>query len=305
MGLRFLPEYDGLVQWPVMLAAVAGYLLSIVVLRQLMAGREKFTLGGFMKVYNATQVVLCAYMLWGFGKWSFSLANPFGLNQAFEAGTEWFMLVHYASKYLDFFDTWIMILKKNDRQLSFLHVYHHASILVVWGYLLQLGQASGTAYFGAAINSLIHLIMYSHFFYTSFGLVNPFKKVVTQIQIVQFYLCLLHAALVVAYETVLDARLAWIQLTYHVTMLILFQSFFKATYEAKPAAAKPASSSTPTNGAVNGTHAATNGTHAAAAAAGEGETAAAVRRSTCQGNAALDRAGPRLGRGSGRTWGER
>jgi hypothetical protein len=248
MGLRYLPAYDAYVQWPVMLGAVAAYLASIVVLRQWMQGRDKFVVSAFTKVYNATQIVLCGYMLWGFALSSVDVANPFGLNQPFDAATEWFMFVHYASKYLDFFDTWIMILKKNDRQLSFLHVYHHASILLVWGYLLQLGQASGTAYFGAAINSLIHLIMYSHYLYTSFGLVNPFKAVVTQCQIAQFYLCLTHAALAVAFETVLNARLAWIQLAYHVSMLVLFTDFQRKTYGDAKKAAKEAKENGHSNG---------------------------------------------------------
>ena len=35
--------------------------------------------------------------------------------------------IHYLSKVYEFADTAIMVLKKNERQISFLHVYHHAS----------------------------------------------------------------------------------------------------------------------------------------------------------------------------------
>lgn len=33
-----------------------------------------------------------------------------------------------ALQYLDFFDTVFIVLRKKDTQLSFLHVYHHATI---------------------------------------------------------------------------------------------------------------------------------------------------------------------------------
>jgi len=240
MGLKFHPELDDFVSWPVLVFAGVFYLLSIVVLKEFMQSREKYTLAGFMRLYNAAQVVLCAYMIYGFARESFAFPNVFGINSDFTAGTEWFVFVHYASKYLDFFDTWIMILKKNYRQLSFLHVYHHASILLVWGGLLNLGQGNGTAYFGAAINSVIHLIMYSHYLYTSFGLVNPFKKFITQAQLIQFGLCLLHAVLAVAFEEKLNARLAWVQFAYHISMLVLFLNFYEKTYKAPAGAGKPA-----------------------------------------------------------------
>lgn len=142
------------------------------------------------------------------------------------------MFVHYLTKYLDFGDTIFMILKQNFRQLSFLHVFHHSSILVVWGYLLQTGHANGTAYFGAAINSFVHTVMYSHYLWTALGYTNPFKQIVTQIQMVQFFLCLLHAVLVALFEHVLPSYLAYLQLSYHIIMIILFTDFQRRTYRA-------------------------------------------------------------------------
>jgi len=38
----------------------------------------------------------------------------------------------YFSKIMEFVDTMIMVLKKNNRQISFLHVYHHSSIFTIW-----------------------------------------------------------------------------------------------------------------------------------------------------------------------------
>ena len=58
------------------------------------------------------------------------------------------------------FDTlWMILKKKSSVQMSFLHLYHHATIGVAWGFLLSLGHGNGTAQYGAFINSVTHIIM--------------------------------------------------------------------------------------------------------------------------------------------------
>merc|ERR1711977_713217 len=110
-----------------------------------------------------------------------SLPNVFGINSEQDSQGEWFVLVHYLSKFFDWFDTlWMILKKKSSTQMSFLHLYHHATIGVVWGYLLSTGNGNGTAQYGAFINSVTHVIMYSHFLWTSYGLKNPFKSLVTK-----------------------------------------------------------------------------------------------------------------------------
>jgi len=128
---------------------------------------------------------------------------------------------------MDWFDTlWMILKKKSNVQMSFLHIYHHATIGVVWGYLLSVGNGNGTAQYGAFINSVTHVIMYTHFLWTSFGLKNPFKNLVTMWQICQFYSCFLHALCVLFifpdWETHLPKQYAWLQFGYHLTMIYLF-----------------------------------------------------------------------------------
>lgn len=236
---------------------------------------------------------------------------------------EWYVLVHYLSKFMDWFDTlWMVLKKKSHVQMSFLHLYHHgeraarplhnfshplhayhtasrstctlrpvtgcpgahlaratytpcgdcapvrfdvwlvcaATIGVVWGYLLSTGNGNGTAQYGAFINSVTHVIMYTHFLWTSFGYKNPFKNLVTTWQITQFYSCFLQALIVLSappspatrsaptacrvrggappltfptptptpkpppaeYEEVLPRKYAWLQFCYHITMIYLF-----------------------------------------------------------------------------------
>lgn len=191
-------------------------------LARFMTTREKpFDVKRPMQVYNVAQIALCSYMVWGMAP-CLGFPNFFGLNSPYDVRGEWFVFVHLLSKYLDWFDTLWIILKKNRKQLSFLHVYHHATIPMVWGYLLLNGVGSGTIRYGAWINSLTHVIMYSHYLWTSFGLKNPFKKMITTWQISQFYSCLFHAALVQCYETTETKNYAWLQLAYQSTMVYLF-----------------------------------------------------------------------------------
>ena len=65
------------------------------------------------------------------------------------------------------------------------------------------------------------------------------QGLLTNIQLVQFVLCLGHAGAVVLHERVLPARLAYLQLAYHTVMLALFADFKKKQIqELKAEAAK-------------------------------------------------------------------
>ena len=76
--------------------------------------------------------------------------------------------------------------------------------------------------FGGLINSVIHCIMYSHYFFTSLGYENPFKKLITQVQLVQFAMCILHALCVLGFEVVLPRPYAWAQFVYHIQVWSFF-----------------------------------------------------------------------------------
>jgi hypothetical protein len=171
-----------------------------------------------------------------------SVPNVFGLSLPLGPAGEWFVLVHYVSKFLDFFDTAFILLRRKKEQFSFLHVYHHASIGPVWGLLLLLGFGSGTPVFGAFINSLVHVLMYSHYLVASFGVRNPLKRVLTLFQICQFYACIAHAVVVFVapFEREYIRGLALLQIVYHVSMIVLFSSFYTNRYAAGKSAVRRA-----------------------------------------------------------------
>jgi hypothetical protein len=91
-------------------------------------------------------------------------------------------------KIFDLSETIVFILRKKYQQISVLHVYHHIStVLYVWIILRYLTH--GFAMYILQINAIVHVIMYSYYFLSTYGpemqrRVSPFKKWITAIQMV-------------------------------------------------------------------------------------------------------------------------
>jgi hypothetical protein len=196
-----------------------------------MQKQARFDLKPLMLLYNVVQVVLCTWMTIGLSE-GLSFPNIMGLWQEYTPSLEFFLFVHYLSKYLDFFDTFFIVTRKSDEQFSFLHLYHHATIGPIWGLLLWLGHANGTIFFGAWLNSIVHALMYTHYLLASLKINNPFKRHITQLQIMQFVLCVLHAMLCIALEAPDISRLAYIQFFYQISLIVLFRRFYTKRYDA-------------------------------------------------------------------------
>jgi GNS1/SUR4 family len=78
-------------------------------------------------------------------------------------------------------------------QVSFLHIYHHTSIACAWWIGLRL-HPGGDIYFGALINSWIHVMMYSYYTLSLLRIRCPWKKYLTLAQLTQFASVLLYSA---------------------------------------------------------------------------------------------------------------
>ncbi|CAE5966353.1 unnamed protein product [Arabidopsis arenosa] len=92
--------------------------------------------------------------------------------------------VFYLSKILEFVDTLLIILNKSIHRLSFLHVYHHATVVIMCYLWLRTRQSMFPV--GIVMNSTVHVIMYGYYFLCAVGSRPKWKKLVTNVQIVQF-----------------------------------------------------------------------------------------------------------------------
>lgn len=185
-----------------------------------------------LRVYNILQVLINGYLVYYFYNTAFSLANPYNINNIYSPAITLGMYYHYLTKYLDFFDTIFIVLNRKWNKFSFLHLYHHSTIGLVWWWVLISGIGDGTSYFGCFINSFIHFIMYSYYFIASFTKVPKFiKSMITRAQLIQFALCLIHSFLVYNYEKKQDIFSGCsVQALYHISMIVLFGRFYIQSY---------------------------------------------------------------------------
>lgn len=229
-----------------MLFAV-GYLLFAVAAPEILRSINVFfKLKPIMRLYNLFMVLLSFYM----GTKSTLLAREAN-NTVFcvplaqgAAGREMAVLVWIFtySKVVEFLDTVFMILEGRLHQRSFLHVYHHVTILSYWFAILWMSPGSD-AYFSLAGNSYIHVLMYGYYFLSSIGYQPWWKYYITKAQIFQFC-CFCVQSIYVGYikppaecdfPSILARGLLW----YMLTLIALFLNFLMTSKsKSKKGAAK-------------------------------------------------------------------
>lgn len=143
-----------------------------------------------------------------------------------------YIWVFYVSKMYEFLDTFIMLIKNNLKQVSFLHVYHHGTISFVW-WMIAHRAPGGDAYFSAALNSWVHVCMYSY--YLLAVLVGKDEKrrkkylwwgrYLTQMQMLQFFLNLCQSVYLLAYPSY-PKFISQILFYYMISLLALFGHFY-------------------------------------------------------------------------------
>ena len=143
------------------------------------------------------------------------------------------------SKLLDFFDTFFIVIRRKWRQLSFLHVYHHASIVMV-SWLFQRTAFDGDIFYTMGANSLIHTIMYGYYLARLLNVPLPkiIKMMVTNMQIFQFLTMLVQAIYLWAYSCPYPQRMNAFYFVYICSMLVLFVDFANTNYKKPSGKAK-------------------------------------------------------------------
>merc|ERR1711988_1464981 len=137
------------------------------------------------------------------------------------------------SKILDFMDTFFIVTGKKWTQLSFLHVYHHATIFLFYWLNLHVNY-DGDIYLTIVLNGLIHAMGYTYYFVSLHTRDIWWKSFLTSSQMVQFC-CMISQAL---YMTATGCsgtpqRLTIVYCFYIMSLLGLFAHFFNKTYVTK------------------------------------------------------------------------
>lgn len=189
-------------------------------------------------IYNIIQVVLCAslvyrvYDVYKSENYSF-LCNKFNVPNTRMAEVTW---AFYMLKFFDLFDTLFMVMRGNWRQISFLHVYHHSSVIYISWVNASVGY-DGEIYYVVAFNSFVHVVMYSYYFMASLNmkLAKMMKMFVTQLQMIQFMSMVVHALYHIynRNKCYYPLRVSMGYFFYVISLFLLFRNFSKKTYGNK------------------------------------------------------------------------
>ncbi|KNC54507.1 GNS1/SUR4 family protein [Thecamonas trahens ATCC 50062] len=210
----------------------AAYLVITLVLRLAMPLKSApFELYYYRLVHNFAMFAVSLYM--------FLEIMRLGITQGFFVELERnaqslpmasVLWVFYISKIFEFNDTFIMLLRQKYSQVTFLHVYHHASVFWIW--LLNVRIYPGTfAGAAAAANSFIHVLMYGYYFGSTFGYRPWWKKYLTQMQMFQFCFMICEGTYLTFFGHPKFRSLGALNGLYAVTLYFLFWNFYRHAYK--------------------------------------------------------------------------
>ncbi|KAG1658195.1 Elongation of very long chain fatty acids protein 4 [Nymphon striatum] len=235
-------------QWPLMsspmptLVLVFLYLLIVIVGPKWMTHRKPVDLKVVLIVYNCIVMLLNLYIglelfycsvKRGYS-WSCQLVDT--SDNIFELRIASALWWYYISKLVEFFDTFFFISRKKNSQLSFLHIYHHSTMFVLW-WIGVKWVPGGSAVPGALLNSFVHVLMYLYYGLSAFGpRIQKYlwwKRYLTIIQLTQFTAALIAGV----YAIIMDCKFPlWMQyalVLYMCSFIILFGNFYWKEYVNK------------------------------------------------------------------------
>lgn len=231
--------------WPALTILIVYWYFLLYIGPRLMKNRNGFNLTRIVQLYDFLQIVSNFWLFYDalvtawLNDYTFqcepvdSSMNPKALRMA--------MLVWYyhVFKLFDLWDTVFFVLRKKENHVSFLHVYHHAGMVI--------GSWVGVKYFPGGhvtllgvVNAFVHTVMYSYYLISTIVTVpHGWKKHITQLQILQFVLLLIHfSQLIFIEDCPFPKLLAAAFIPQILFMIILFGDFYYNAYLKKPPPSK-------------------------------------------------------------------
>lgn len=102
---------------------------------------------------------------------------------------------YFIAKHLDLLDTVFFVLRKKDNQVTFLHLYHHTT-MVTWTWLHVMYHPTDNFVVVGMLNSFVHVLMYAYYGIASLGPQYQkyiwWKKHLTKVQLVSIYFLVFH-----------------------------------------------------------------------------------------------------------------
>ncbi|XP_061914243.1 elongation of very long chain fatty acids protein 5 isoform X1 [Entelurus aequoreus] len=214
------------------------YLVVVWTGPKYMRHRQPYSCRGLLVFYNAGQTLLSLCMFYQLvaavwqGSYDFYCQDTHSSQEADDKimNVLWW---YYFSKFIEFMDTVFFILRKNNHQITFLHVYHHATMFNIWWFVMNW-LPCGHTYFGPCLNSFVHTVMYSYYGLSAIPSIRPYlwwKKYITQLQLVQFLLTVLQTMCAVIWPCGLPLGWLYFEISYMLSLVFFFSNFYYQTYK--------------------------------------------------------------------------
>ncbi|XP_049879254.1 elongation of very long chain fatty acids protein AAEL008004-like [Pectinophora gossypiella] len=205
-----------------------------------MADRPAFEIKKLIIVYNVVQIFLSGYLaaqcltrLYIPGYYSIWCQKIIYEDSELEQVVTSRVWLYYVIKIVDLLDTVFFILRKKFSHVSFLHVYHHLGMCLL-GFIGTKYVPGGHGVMLGCINSLVHAVMYTYYLVS---LVRKdwvrvwWKKYITQLQILQFVLLILHFGHVIFEPSCEYPKwVSFVFLPHNIFILFLFSDFYIKEY---------------------------------------------------------------------------
>lgn len=208
-------------------------------LPKFMSTRKPYNLTFVIRCYNIFQIVACTMFLKSVHKVGFSFTNAFQCihsdgeftKELMEVSTvHWYFII---LRMIEFLETIFFLLRKKFDQVTTLHVYHHISTVALLYISVKYSAAMMEVYI-TAVNSLVHVIMYGYYFFSSFEsckkLTNIIKPYLTSIQIIQLTTILIHCIVAVQPSCRTVHEIFYPQIVNMTLLLTLFIKFYVKSF---------------------------------------------------------------------------
>ncbi|KAK6626398.1 hypothetical protein RUM43_006709 [Polyplax serrata] len=239
--------------WPLVdspvptLLYTALYLVIVWAGPKIMKKKNPFKLTWLLIPYNLSMALLNGYIAFELFvastrlKYSYICQPVTHINHKEElriANAVWW---YYFSKLLEFCDTFFFILRKKEKQLTFLHVYHHSTMFSLWWIGIKW-VPSGSTFLPAMVNSCIHVLMYTYYALSALGpAVAKFlwwKKYLTILQLIQFTTALIMGINGIRSGCEFPLWMQYILVIYMISFIVLFGNFYAQAYIAEEKSVK-------------------------------------------------------------------
>ncbi|XP_046861416.1 elongation of very long chain fatty acids protein 4-like [Xenia sp. Carnegie-2017] len=234
--------------WPLMssplptLTMVLSYIIFVTFGPRLMRNRDAFNPYWLLVFYNFGLVILSFYMMVEILLSASSIPGFKYLCNGVDPGNHPSVIrlasacwLFYVSKFVEYLDTVFFVLRKKNNQITFLHVYHHTSVCIMW-WIFVKWTPGGSMYIGMAFNSLVHVFMYSYYMVSALGPQYRkylwWKKYLTSLQLIQFIIAIVYVVnAVMFHKDCTFPRWAFALLFgYTISLFLLFLNYYIKEY---------------------------------------------------------------------------